>query len=288
LNWSEDILNVPLDIAGGATGNQLYYQSWLPEQDPKAILIIAHGLAEHGGRYHHVANYFVKRNYGVYALDHVGHGKSQGQRCYIDHFSQYTDGLNALTQYVLTSHADVPRFLIGHSMGGLIITSFLLDNQALFHGSVLSAAAIKMSKPPSHFELWINRLLSKWFPRLGILKLDAQGISRDPKEVQKYIEDPLVFSGKVSARLIFELLATMDKTLSKMSTLNLPLLILHGSDDQLTSVEGSRILYETVSSTDKTLTLYEGCYHEIFNEPEQEKVFADMTAWLDCRLLASN
>jgi alpha-beta hydrolase superfamily lysophospholipase len=139
---------------------------------------------------------------------------------------------------------------------------------------------------PSRLQMFIIRLLSRLLPRSGALELDPAGVSRDPGEVARYVQDPLVNHGKMTARMVAELMAAMDSMQLRAHEIRLPLLLLHGGADSMTSPEGSRFLEHSVSSTDKTLRIYPGLYHEIFNEPEREAVMRDVEEWCD-RLLAA-
>jgi len=264
--------------------NHLYYQSWTPEEKPTAMLLIAHGLAEHSGRYRHVAEFFVANGYGVYALDHIGHGKSDGLRNFVNRFTDYHVGITALTEQVKQDYPEQSLILVGHSLGGLISSDFLLDYQNLFDACILSGPAIQTSAAPSTFLMYISRLISALAPRLGVAKLDGNAISRDPAVVAAYIDDPLVYNGKVTARLGTEMFTAMERVLNNAQLIALPLLILHGEEDALTKPAGSQELYNKVSSKDKTLKIYPKLYHEIFNEPEREQVLADAVTWLDRQL----
>jgi alpha-beta hydrolase superfamily lysophospholipase len=169
-------------------------------------------------------------------------------------------------------------------MGGLIAATYLLDNQDAFKACVLSGPALKTDQAPPALLLALNRLLSKLVPTLPMIQLDASGVSRDPAVVDAYVSDPLVFHGKLSARLIAELSATMDDTLSRAGEIRIPLILLHGEKDVLTAPSGSQEMFDNVSSDDKTLKIYPGLFHEIFNEPEKETVLLEMSTWLEAQL----
>jgi len=265
-------------------GASLYFQSWMPGDTPTAVLLVAHGLAEHSGRYQHFASFFVDRGFAVFAFDHTGHGKSDGDRCHIGRFSEYTDGLSLLLHKVREEYPGIPVVLIGHSMGGLVATSFLLDHQTDFAACVLSGAALQPAVELSAIQSSVMRFFSRFLPKLRVLQLDASEISRDPEVVDRYREDPLVYSGKVTARLAEQLFTEMKRIEDNAAAIEVPILILHGSSDGLTSPEGSKMLHENISSGDRKLIIYEGLYHEIYNEPEQKDVMTDVADWLAPRL----
>ncbi len=263
-----------------SAGASLYYQCWVPDGDCTAILLVAHGLAEHSGRYEHFAAFFVARGYAVYALDHFGHGKSDGDRCHIGKFSDYTDGVSLILDKAREECPEVPAILVGHSMGGLIAARYLIDRQGDFAACVLSGAALQPAEELSSIQSLLMRFFSKFLPKLRVLQLDASEVSRDPAVVDRYREDPLVFSGKVTARLAEQVFSTMTWIKDRLDTIELPMLVLHGSNDGLTSPEGSKMLHRKISSANKNLIIYEGLYHEIYNEPEQIEVMADVANWL--------
>lgn len=264
--------------------SRLYSQTWLPESEVRAVVLLVHGLGEHSARYEHVAEHLTNCGFAVFAIDHHGHGQSDGRMGYVERFSVYLDGVDELRKTIRAQYPSLPLFLLGHSMGGLIAATCLLANQDAFKACVLSGPALETDQAPPALLLALNRLLSALVPTLPMIQLDASGVSRDPTVVDAYMKDPLVFHGKLSSRLIAELSATMQNTLSKASEIRIPILILHGEKDVLAAPSGSRELYDNVSSDDKTLTVYPGLFHEIFNEPEQETVLADVSSWLEAQL----
>jgi alpha-beta hydrolase superfamily lysophospholipase len=269
-----------LGAGSAGAGAKLHWQAWLPAEAMRAVVVVAHGYAEHLGRYAYFAEKLNAAGIGVYALDHWGHGKSDGTYGFVPRFSAYTDGMDALLAEVATRHGDMPRFLIGHSMGGPVAVLHLLRHQAQYAGMVLSGPAMMAAQEPSRLLIWVSRFLSRFFPRAGVLPFDPTGVSRDPAVVAAYIADPLVHHGKMSARLAAELFDAMAEVRSRAGEITLPLLLLHGDQDRATAPEGSRFLNEHASSADKTLTLYPGLHHEIFNEPERDSVIADATSWI--------
>ena len=268
----------------GVRDANIYYQFWLPDGEVKAVLLIVHGLAEHGGRYINVVNYFVPLGYAVYALDHIGHGKSDGDRVYVEKIEDYTDTLDIFEKMVREWQPDKPIFLVGLSMGGLIGSLYLIDHQDSFAGAVLSGSGVKVPDNISPMVVSIGKLLSNITPKFGLIGLNASDISRDPEVVDAYVNDPEVYTGKTTARLAAEMLRGMEQVQKDAGKITLPLLLVHGSEDKLVDPDASQMLYDTVSSKDKTLIFYDGYYHEVFNDPEKEKVFADMEAWFDKHL----
>ena len=258
----------------------IYYQAWLPDGDVKAVLLIVHGLGEYCGRYMNVVNHFVPLGYAVYGLDHIGHGKSGGERELVNRFEDFTDTLTTYLKMVKGWQSGKPIFLLGHSLGGLISTYYLLDHQAEFKGAIISAPAIKVSASISQATITMSKVLSAIAPKAGVLALDTSGISRDPEVVKAYINDPQVFHGKTPARLASEMLKAMLRVTAEVGKISLPFITLQGGSDKLVDPDGTRMLYEKSSSKDKTIKIYDGLYHEVFNEPERAVVLTDVENWL--------
>ena len=271
----------------GARDLSIYYQYWEPETGSRAVILLVHGAGEHSARYQRFAEYFTARGYVVAALDHPGHGKSEGRYGHVERFDDFLDTLAIFHRQVSGEFPGQPQILLGHSMGGLISSLYLLQHQQAFAGCVLSGPAIKTPIEPPRIQMLMIRLLSALVPTLGVLQLDASGVSRDPAEVEKYVSDPLVHHGKMTARKVAELFRGMHRIQAEAKRITLPLLILHGGEDAMTTPEGSRFLHDAVGSKDKTLTIYPGLYHEIFNEPEREEIFRDLAAWCDRRVSAA-
>jgi len=270
----------------GCKGLNLYYQCWLPEANPKAILLVVHGWAEHSGRYANLANYFLPRGYAIFALDQRGHGKSEGVRGYVERFSDYLDDLQTFIKIVKNEYADKNIFLVGHSMGATVATAYTATgtNQQDLAGLILSGVGIKPGQSLSSALIPLARLMSILTPKMGVMVLEASAICRDQDVVDAYINDPLVYRGKITCRFGAEMLATVRKLPSEIPQINLPILIMHGTADRLCNPEGSQILYDTVGSNDRTLKLYDGFYHEIFNEPGHKQVLADTEEWIAARV----
>lgn len=264
----------------GCKNLSLYYQSWLPSDEIKAVVLVVHGLAEHSGRYLNMVNRLVPKGYVVYGFDQRGHGHSQGLRGYVEQFSYYVNDLGAFLDIVRNRHRDAKIFIVGHSLGGTIATAFAVHHQSEIDGLILSGAVFHLGDNVSSGLTMLARVISLLSPTTGISAIDASATSRDKSVVNAYSNDPLVYRGKIRARLGTELMKTIKLLPHQMANINLPILIMHGTDDRLSDPSGSEMLYSKVGSRDKTLKLYSGLYHELFNEPEGEQVLADMEAWL--------
>lgn len=264
----------------GVGNTRIYHQCWLPESKPKAALLIIHGLGEHSGRYGNLVNHFVPMGFAVYGMDHPGHGKSDGTRKYVDRFEDFIDNVKAYFDRIHVLHADKPIFLVGHSMGGLIGAVYLLDHQAGLNGAVLSGPSVKVPGNVSPATVFIGKMLVALMPKLGLLKTAPEGVSRDPAVVQAYMDDPLVHKGKTTVRLAAEMLKAMQRVEREAGKITLPILILQGGADWIVDSAGARMLYDTVGSADKAIKIYDGLYHEVYNEPEHPGVLQDVEHWI--------
>jgi alpha-beta hydrolase superfamily lysophospholipase len=258
----------------------LYYQYWLPVGKPVAVLVLVHGLAEHSDRYRNVVDHFVPRGYAVCCLDHRGHGKSQGLPGYVERFSHYVSDLIAFLDIVHRLFPQARIIVVGHSVGGTIAIATAVRAQEKLDGLILSGAFVKPGASLSPVKIMAAQLLSIMLPKMGVDTIDATAISQDQTVVRAYIGDPKVYHGKISARLGAEIITAMRRLPREIARLTLPILVMHGSEDRLSRSEGSRLLYELVGSKHKTLKLYQGFHHELFNEPERRQVFEDMEQWL--------
>lgn len=268
----------------GFKGLKLAYGAWLPDGEPKAVAVIVHGYAEHMGRYAHVIEALVPHDYAVYAIDHRGHGTSAGLRGYVERFDYLVDDLHLLVQQAGRVHPPLPRFMIGHSMGGLIATRYALRYQAGLAGLVLSGPALWIGDDISPFLKRVSGVLSIVVPTLPITatsKGPESVLSRDPLVQEQFATDPYTYKGKLRARMGNEMMRAAIDARARMAGLTLPLLIMHGAEDRLANPNGSKLLYEQARSADKTLRLWPGCRHEIFNEPERTEVIGFMAGWLD-------
>jgi alpha-beta hydrolase superfamily lysophospholipase len=256
---------------------RLYWQSWLPEGEARCTVVLAHGVNEHSGRYRHVGERLARDGIAVHAIDHRGHGRSDGHPAQIDRIDQVVDDLKV---FIDTVCADGPRpFLLGHSLGGAVSVSYALRHGDTLAGLVLSGPAVATDAVSPALKA-VSQILSAVAPRLPVFRIDETLISRDADVVRAFLADPLVHTGKLPARTLGEITRSMETLPGQVSELRTPLLLLHGSEDQLCPPEGSRMVYDGAQTSDRTLKVYPGLYHEVFNEPEREQVMDDLVAWL--------
>ncbi|SDU54990.1 alpha/beta hydrolase [Gordonia westfalica] len=262
----------------GPHGETIVYDVHRPEGDLRGVVVIAHGLAEHGRRYGHVAQRLVDAGYLVAIPDHVGHGRSGGKRMRLRRFSEFTGDLDTVIAHV--SDDALPTYLIGHSMGGCIALDYALDHQDVLDGLILSGAAVLPGDDLSPLAIKIAPVLGKIAPGLPTTALSSASISRDPAVVAAYDADPLVTRGKIPAGLAGAMISAMQSFPERLPSLQLPVLVMHGSADALTDPRGSELVDRLAGSEDKTLVIYDDLFHEIFNEPEQDVVLDEVVSWL--------
>lgn len=268
----------------GVRNLRVFHQCWLPDTTPRAVLVIVHGLSEHSGRYGNIVRHFLPLNFAVYGLDHIGHGRSEGYRKFVVRFEDYIQNLNHFVNRIQAEQPRKPLFLIGHSMGGLIGATYLLDNQDKFTGAILSGPSVKIPGNISPAFIFLGKCLSILMPKIGLVATDPTSLSRDPNVARDFLDDPLVAKEKATARLGAELLRAMRRVEREAGRIRLPVLILQAGSDKLVSPAGATMLYDRIQSTDKEIRVYPELYHEIFNEPEHPEILGKMARWIEKQL----
>jgi acylglycerol lipase len=269
----------------GVGGLGLFRRFWRPLDPPTALVVLVHGAGEHSERYEHVAERLVGDGYAVHALDHRGHGHSQGPRALIDRVDHAVTDLDALVSAAVQheSAAAIPVVMVGHSMGAMIALRYALDHQHRLDGLALSGALASIEA--SAALRIVGRAISAVTPTLGLIRIDSSLISRDPAVVAAYRSDPLVHHGKLPARTAAEIADTVAAFPARLQEITLPTLIMYGTEDRLCPPAGSEMLGERIGAADKRVIPYQGLYHEIFNEPERDAVLSDLSGWLADRVV---
>jgi alpha-beta hydrolase superfamily lysophospholipase len=263
----------------GARGTKLYAQWWRPRTGKvRAALVVVHGLKDYGARYGELAERLAKDGIAVYAADLRGHAHSSGKRVSIASFDDYLDDLDILMNRTQQREPHTPVYLFGFSMGGAIATDFTITYHPDIHGLILAGAALDVDA--SGLKIASTKAVAAINPDAGLFALDAHDFSRDPQVVDTNLHDPLVYQDGAPVHTAVELLDAIDLIQARMHEIDVPLLILHGKEDKVVPMKGSVALYAAAKSTDKTLTLYDGLYHDLLHEPEKLRVEGDIEHWL--------
>ena len=263
-------------------GTTLFTRRWTPDLPTRAIVALVHGVHEHSGRYAYLASALMTRGIAVRALDLRGHGQSDGARGQVESFDDYVADVRPFVGEVVAG-ADVPVFLMGHSMGGLVVAATVVARGTEgLAGVVLSSPALQVDAPPL-----LRRLaphVARWFPDRAVTRVNLDHLSRDPTVARAYRDDPHTIKRGVLARLGFEIVTTADHVRQHPDAFDGPLYLFHGTQDRLTNPDGSRWLAAHAASDDVTLHIWEGFYHESLNEPERDEVIAALGDWLDAHI----
>jgi acylglycerol lipase len=268
-------------------GVELPLYVWRAKTPPRAAIALVHGLAEHAGRYAALAGRLNAAGIDIYAIDLRGHGRAPGRRTWVARFDEYLDDVDALLAHASAQSASqrIPLFLMGHSMGGAIAALYAVERlprtRVPLTGLLLSSAALAPGRDVPAWMIAASRVISAVWPRFPAMKIDATLLARDATVVEANRADPLVHHGAIPARTGAQLLEAMKRIEAGRAQLGLPVLIWHGTADKLTEPEGSRAFGEHVGSTDRTLTLYEGSYHETLNDLDRERVIGALIDWID-------
>jgi alpha-beta hydrolase superfamily lysophospholipase len=273
-------------VLKAADGILLHTESWLPETTPRAVVLFAHGIGEHIGRYPHVAAAFVEAGFAFYGLDHRTHGKSAGHpRCYFLRFQTVIDDLKLFLDRVQADHPGLKVFLYGHSLGSLIAEVFTLQHQAALAGLIVTGTPLAVEDAQPRLLIAVAGVLNTLAPTLAVAKpVPGTALSTDPAVGIAYDADSLVFHGDIAVRMGYHVLQQGRLVKSRAGELTLPLLIMHGEADTICPPPGSQILHDRAGSADKTLRWWPGMRHEIHNEVDQAQVIATAVEWVAARV----
>jgi acylglycerol lipase len=276
-------MKIQTDTMTMPDGTVLATQAWVPESTitPKGVIVLAHGYAEHVGRYAHVGEYLTREGYLLTGLDQRGHGRSKAnQPGYFDRFQTLVDDQHHFVRNLPSVWRSLPLYMLGHSMGGLLTLYYSIRYSPPVRGIITSGAALDIGADVPGLMRSVLRQLSGLLPTLGVAQVDSSTISKDQAVVKAYEGDPYVYRGKVPARVGIELYDAGQFVRQALNKIERPILILHGGVDRLINPRCSEWVYEGVSSADKTKRIYDGLNHEILNEPEKLTVLDDIKHWL--------
>ena len=263
-------------------GIKIVVRSWQPESAPRAVVAICHGVNSHGGQYVWVGEQFAGAGFAAYVLDLRGRGKSDGERYYVENVADYVADLTALIALAKSRHPGLPVYLLGHSAGGVVSATYVLENPSGVAGFICESFAFQVPAPG--FALAAIKGLSHIAPRLRVLKLKNEDFSRDPQAVAALNADPLTANEVQPAMTVAALVRADERLREEFPLITMPVLIIHGTADKATIYHGSEFFHKTAGSKDKTLKLYEGHYHDLLNDLGKERVMSDISAWIGARL----
>jgi acylglycerol lipase len=268
----------------GAGGLKIFTRAWPPAGQARGVLVIVHGFNSHSGQYLWAAEQFAANGLAVYALDLRGRGRSEGERYYVEKMEDYTDDVQTLVTRAKSENPGLPVFLLGHSAGGVISCNYLLDHPSEVDGFVCESFAYELPVPD--IVLSFLKGLSYITHHTHVFSLNNKDFSRDPAVVESMNEDILIKGESQPAQTAKVLIDGARRLTEEFPRMTLPVLIMHGTEDKATSPSGSQHFYEKAGSTDKTLKLYEGHFHDLLNDVDKEIVMADIQGWIDARLPA--
>jgi alpha-beta hydrolase superfamily lysophospholipase len=268
----------------GTGGLNIFMRSWRPEGAARGAVVIVHGFNSHSGQYLWVGEQFAAAGLAVYALDLRGRGRSDGERFYVDKIEDYVDDVATLVRRAKSENPGSPVFVLGHSAGGVVSCVYTLDHQSEVDGLICESFAYELPVPD--LALSFLKGLSYITPHTHVFGLKNEDFSRDPAVVESMNSDPLI-KGESQPAQTAAVMINADKRLKEgFQSITLPVLILHGTVDKATKPSGSQHFYEQAGSTDKTLKLYEGHYHDLLNDLDKEVVMADIQSWIGERIPA--
>ncbi|HEY9226458.1 MAG TPA: lysophospholipase [Gemmatimonadaceae bacterium] len=265
--------------SGGLT---LFYRSWRPSKTPRGVVVIVPGFNSHSGYYTWVAEQLVARGLAVYALDLRGRGRSDGERFYVQRFADYVADVDAFVTLAKERERGLPVFLLGHSAGGVVSCLYALDRQAELAGLICESFAFKVPAPD--FALAVFKGLAHIAPHAHILRLKNEDFSRDPAIVRAMNEDQLIAHETQPTQTLAEMVRADERLEREFPRITLPVFILHGTHDKATKPSGSEQFYAAAGSSDKTIKLYDGGYHDLLNDTDREVVLGDIAGWIDARI----
>jgi len=273
----------------GNDGIMFFTQGWEPDTDPKALIALVHGLGEHTGRYAHVGKVMTDAGYAMVGFDLRGHGKSGGARGHFPSLSTVMQDIKEFLVFLAQRYPELPQFLYGHSLGGLLVLTFALKDNAGVKGVIATGPGLRSPIHDQKLKVAMAKLLGTLVPSIQLSSdLEVTALSRDQNVVKAYVNDPLVHD-RMSLGFGKAGLDATDQVFNHAAEFPVPLLIMHSKIDKITYSSGSEDFARLVAEAgnDVTLKLWEGLYHELHNEPEKAEVFAFMAEWLDKHLEVS-
>lgn len=268
----------------GVGGLKIFMRSWAAAGTPRAVAVLVHGFNAHSGYMTWPAEEFAVDGFAAYALDLRGRGKSEGERWYVEKFSDYLGDVDKLVEIARAENPGLPVFVLGHSAGGVIASSYVFENEDKIAGLICESFAYDVGLPNA--AALLIKGISHITPHLHLYKLKNEIFSRNPTVTAAMNNDPLIKGESQPAETSAELIKAAERLKENMPKFTVPMFIIHGTEDKATRYQGSQYFYENSGSSDKTLKLYEGGFHDLLNDIERETVMADILAWVNARIPA--
>jgi acylglycerol lipase len=279
-------LNAARETTIDGNAGSLFVRQWIPEAQPVAHLVICHGFNAHSGHYARAAEVFAARRFVVTAMDLRGRGKSDGERFFVETIDDYVSDLAKAVEFACSERPDLPVFVLGHSAGGVTAVAYALENQKRIAGLICESFALQLPAPG--IALTLLRGASHIAPHAHVLRLATKDFSRDPAWVAHLDADPLIHNEVQPIQSVAALARAAEKLDQEFADITLPVFILHGTADRAALFEGSQRFFDAAGSSDKSLTLYDGYYHDLLNEVGRDRVFNDIGNWIEKRALSGN
>jgi alpha-beta hydrolase superfamily lysophospholipase len=266
-----------------AKGMRFVSRSWEPRRQTRAAVALVHGLGDHSERFGPVGTILARSGYALAGFDLRGHGRSDGPRGHTPRYEAFLDDLADFLDQVRARYPRRPVFLYGHSLGGNLVLNYILRRNPQLHGAIVTSPWLRVAFEPPPAKVALAKALERLVPAFSQdWGLEAAALSHDTEIVRGYAADPLVH-GRISARMFVSFYEAGQWALAHAAEFPLPLLLMHGTADRVTSADASR---EFANRAGKTVTwrAWDGMYHEIHNESAREGVVSTMVRWMDARL----
>ena len=267
-------------------GQNIFFRSWRPAQAPRGTIVIIPGFNAHSAYYEWVATQLIASGLAVYAIDLRGRGRSEGERFFVETFEDYVRDVEALMAIVKSREAHNPVIMLGHSAGGVVACLYTLDHPTDLSGLISESFAHELPAP--EFVLSVFKGLGHLAPHTHLLHLKNEKFSRDAEAVAVMDADTLIGKETQPAQTMAALVKADERLKKEFPDITLPVFILHGTKDENTRPSGSQHFFDNVGSVDKTLTLYEGGFHDLLNDLDKQQVMTDITTWIDAHLPPRN
>ncbi len=262
-----------------SSNTRLFWRSW-PVESPKGAVLLVHGFAEHSGRHGNDAEAMNEAGFAVLGVDLRGHGSSEGVRGFIERFDDYVDDVEVALSHLGDTNPDTRLYLVGHSMGGLVAMNHAARHPEGLAGLVISSPFFGIAMPVPGWKRATAKMLSRLMPKMALPSgLEAKDLSHDPAVVAAYEKDPLVFRD-ANARWFIEILAAHERAPGVASQMSVPLFLQAGGEDRIVDLKATRAVFAAYGGEDKTLQVYDGLFHEIYNEVERAAPLNDLVEWL--------